>query len=263
MWFKRHIQTSGGKGIAILISAGLLIGLATIAYGFVWSPTANAKPEGPVYFLDATDGATNVHYGVAYSDGQLNGGVTYEFRTAEGVRKYLDFNRRTIEKLLQSNQSQIYALVVFNRPLPQGEFEQFVQSYGMNPYAYSLRAVAPNGMRTTIYGGPANGSLIPADTINMIAKDIQERDNTSIRGWIDVSTVISRPNLVKLMNDPRVYTVDATETLFRNSITPTKLDSAGANSDIVRAATQGDLHIQISRVSLYWSLEDLGLVGTK
>lgn len=263
MWFKRHIPTLGRVSIAIPVIAGLLVGLAAIAYGFVWSPTGSAKPDGPTYFLDETDGATNVRYGVAYSDGQLNGGVNYEFRTAEGVRKYQDFNRRTVERLLASSQGQLYALVVFNRPLPQSEFEQLVKSYSLIPYAYSLRAVAPNGMRTTIYGGPANGSLVPADTMSMIARDVQARDGTNISGWIDVSTQVGRPDLAKLINDPRVFTVDATETLLRGSITPTKLQNAGANANIVDAAARGEIHIQISRVSLFWSLEDLGLLGTK
>lgn len=261
MRFKRYKRIIVRTSITVLI-VGLGVGLLAFAYGFVQSQLASANP-GPNYFLNATDNVTGIQYGVAYSDGQLNGGVAYEFRTIEGVRKYQGFNLRTIDQLIRANQNQFYVLVIFNRPLSQGEFEQLTQTYQLIPYAYTLRAIAPNGMRTTIYGGPANGNLIPTDRINMVAKDIQERDGTTIRGWIDVSTVISGPQLIELLKDPRIYTIDATETLFRNSITPAKLINAGVSSDILQSATQGEMHIQISRVSLYWSLEDLGLVGTK
>ena len=119
------------------------------------------------------------------------------------------------------------------------------------------------GTRSTIYGGPADGNLIPADLLNLVAQDIQQRDGSTIKGWIEVSTIVKRKDLVDLINDPAVYTVDVTESILRNSITSAKLSAAGANEGTVQAYTNDQMQIQISRLPVYWFLEDYGLVDSK
>ena len=164
---------------------------------------------------------------------------------------------------MATNQNKFYALVVFNHPLSQSEFEQFVKTYALKPSTYSLRAVAPDGTRSTIYGGPADGNLIPAALLDLVAQDIQQRDGSTIKGWIEVSTIVKRKDLVDLIDDPAVYTVDVTESVLRNSITSAKLSAAGADEGTVQAYTSDQVQIQISRVPVYWFLEDYGLVSSK
>lgn len=249
--------------VGFTILAVIAVGLAVFTPIIELSPALQAQTDKPTVFLSDTDPISGVQYGLVYADGQLNGAVTYDYSSMDGILKYVAFNRRTIERLLKSQQKEFRALVVFNRPLAQPEFEQFIASYKMEPYAYTLRAVSPDGMRTTIYGAPVNGELVPMDLMNLITNDVKQRDGTALRGWIDVSAKMPRKALTKLLKDNRVYTVDLTESVMLNSITTVKLDAANASQQLLQDFARGKPSIQVSRVPLYWSLEDFGLVSSQ
>jgi hypothetical protein len=149
---------------------------------------------------------------------------------------------------------------VFNHSLSQDEFEQLVKTYALKPYAYSLRAVAPDGTRTTIYGGPVDGKLIPTDLLDMVSQDLQQRDGSTIKGWVEVSTIVQSTDLVNLLSNPTVYTIDVTETLLRNAVTFDKLQAVEVEDKVVQMYLKGQAQIQISRTPLYWFLEEYGLI---
>ena len=71
--------------------------------------------------------------------------------------------------------------------------------------------------------------------LGLVAQDIQERDGSVIKGWIELSTVAQRGDWAKLVNDPVVAVVDSTETLLRNNITAAKLSDAGVDEQTIEA----------------------------
>jgi hypothetical protein len=258
MSLKRYASTIAG-----ILAVGVLIALAILAYGVARPHLAQAKSDAPVTFVDKTDNESGIRYVIGYADGQFNGGVIFDDTSIEGVRKYVGFNQRSVRDLLTAGQTKFYVLVVFNRPLSRSEFEQFVNTYALQPYSYSIRTVAPDGMRGTIYGGPIDGNLIPDDLLNFTSKDVQERDGSTIKGWIEVSAIVGRQDLVEVIRDPLVYTVDVTETILRNSLTKSNLSAAGIDEQTIQAYLNDQSQIQMSRVPLFWFLEDYGLVSSR
>lgn len=240
---------------------GILIGLTIITVNMIQPRSAQARPDAPVVFLQEGDPVRDVQYAVGFADGSVNGSVVYDNTRVEGILNYVEFNQQTVSALLAAKQRQFYALVVFSRPLSRAEFENFASAYALRPTGYSLRARAPDGMRSTIFGGPVEGQLIPDELLKLATQDMEARDGTALTGWIDVSTVVDAKNLAQLVQDPLVYTVDVTETLLRNNITSAALSAAGADDTTLKAFHTGTLQVQMSRAPLFWFLEDLGLVS--
>lgn len=247
------------KGGVILV-VGLLVSFAVLVAGTLRTSTVDAQSNGPFTFVDETDQASGVRYWASYLDGQINGNVSIDSGNADNFRKYLEFTERQTQEVLASGQNAVYALVVFNRPLSQEELQQFVNTYDLQPLSFSLRALAPNGMRSTINGMPGDNSLVAPEILGLVAKDIYERDGSLITGWIELTTEAQSSELAKLVNDPAVAVVDSTETLLRYNITAATLSDAGANKQTIDGFANDQLRIQMSHVPVYWSLEDFGLL---
>jgi len=260
MFPNRHSHFFFASKTRTILSLVLLGGLVALAFGAIQASVAQAQSDKPIVFVDETDAATGIQYGASYADGQLNGGVLIDTTSVEGIRAYISFNLQNTHELLKTDRKLLYVHVVFNHPLSQDEFEQLVKAYALKPYAYSIRAIAPDSTRATIYGGPADGKLIPTDLLDMVSQDLQQRDGSTIKGWVEVSTIVQSADLVSLLSNPMVYTIDVTETLLRNAITFEKLQAVEVEDTVVQMYLKGQAQIQISRPPLYWFLEEYGLV---
>jgi len=192
---------------------------------------------------------------------EVYGGVTYDYFSSKGIKAYIDFNRTASREIAQRLNDSLSIKVVFSHPLSQAAFEQFVKTYHVEVHSYTMRAVDSNGMRITIAGGPEDGELVPQNLLKMVTGDITDRNSAEIKGWIEAEITTTPQDLDKMQHDPDVFVTEATYTLIYDALTPENLERAGAT----RAATEDiranrNRSVQITGPSLYWNLEDEGLV---
>lgn len=189
------------------------------------------------------------------------GGVTYDYLSTEGVEAYIAFSRTASQAIGQRSEGIVPIKVIFSHPLAQGAFEQFAQTYAVEVQSYTIRAVEPNGMRVTISGGPEGGIIVPPHLLKLVTSDITERSATEVKGWIEAVITTTPQNLARMQRDPDVFVTEAAYTLISDAFTAENLARAGATqAAIADIQAQHNRSVQITGPSLYWILEDAGLV---
>ncbi len=244
-----------------IIGAAAALGLLGV---LVLTRVGDASPRGVQLLVEQT--ANGISYAAAFDTVQqrVDGRVSYDYISAEGVKAYLDFNRSAAQQIAARPSSPVRINIVFSRPMSQAEFEQFVQSYQLTVHHYTIRAVESDGARVTIFGGPENGQLIPAAILDSVSADIKTRNAADIKGWIETEVTTTPDHLQKMLDDPAVFTTEAAYTLIYDSLTAERLTQAGASAATLQAIQANtDRTVQITHPSLYWSLEDLGMVPTQ
>lgn len=239
---------------------GLAIGLTVVSGLFLSAWRLNAMPEVPQPItLEVGDGVT---YGVAVDSETLEliAGVEYDYTSPTGIRAYVALNQEALVQLENTGVKTLQVQVVFNHPLPQADFEHFVAETSLDVESYSLRAVEANGQRVTIYGGPDGARLVPADLLDQIITDVQERGAGRLQGWITVEGTLPIANARQVSAHPDVFLLDVMETVVSRSLTREQLAETGLPRDTQRAYLTGKARPPFSRPPLFWSLEDLGLV---
>ena len=239
---------------------GLAIGLAVVSSLFLFAWRLNAMPEVPQPItLEVSDGIT---YGVAMDPEtqELISGVEYDYTSPTGIQAYITLNREALTQLENAGTKTLQVQVVFNHPLSQADFERFVAEAGLEVASYSLRAIDAGGQRVTIYGGPDGARLIPADLLNQITGDVQDRGGGDLQGWITVEGTLPTANAQRVITHPDVFLLDVMETVVNRSLTKEGLAEMGLPRDIQQAYLTGQIRPPFNRPPLFWFLEDLGMV---
>ncbi len=230
---------------------------------FDTSPRCSTTPKGETtpqpITLKVGDGIT---YGIAVDPETLEliGGVEYDYTSPTGIRAYVALNQEALVQLENTGVKTLQVQVVFNRPLSQADFERFVAEAGLEVESYSLRAVDAGGQRVTIYGGPDGARLVPADLLDQITEDVQDRGGGRLQGWITVEGTLPTANARWVVAHPDVFLLDVMETVVNRSLTKKKLAEMGLPGDIRRAYLTGQIRPSFNHPPLFWFLQDLGLV---
>lgn len=245
------------SGVAVAIFVAILLALP--------APTRFARgiPEEPQVLVEKSIG--NIKYAAAFDPVQqaVYAEMMFDYFTPEGVQEYIAFNRTFSQELAQSGRDQLHVIVHFSRPLSQEEFEALVKRYDAQVRSYFIRAVEADGWRAGISGGPVGEQLVPRDLLNMAINDMEKRNATEIKGWVEVVVTTDSANLKLMQYDPEIVLTEVSHMLIYDALTPEALRRAGASAETIRKIHRNpfeDRVVQITGPDLHWHLEDLGLV---
>lgn len=193
---------------------------------------------------------------------EVNGGISYDYLSAEGVQEYVTFNRQASQAIAQRRAGRVRVNVIFNHPLAQTEFEQFVHTYDVTVHRYRMRAVEADGTRVTISGTPESGQLVPPQYLSEVLSDIEARNAAEFKGWIEAEVTTTPAHLGLMPRDSNVFVTEAAYALIYDALTPQALRNAGATEETTRKIQDGTDRtvVQISGPPFYWLLEDASLV---
>jgi hypothetical protein len=181
-------------------------------------------------------------------EGRVNASIRYNMETTTQALNVASIHRRMAEGIIAGGIKTLEATIVFNKPLTQIDFEQFVLRMKLSTISsYTMRYVNNQGQRVTINGGPDNDMLIPQDLLATVLTDLQQHDPGSLSGWIQVEATLDSSQYRRLLRDRDVYLIDVSKSVIRLAY------KDEPNSDI--------LPIDIVAPQLYWNLEDLHLVS--
>ncbi|MBP8251795.1 MAG: hypothetical protein KAX40_05490 [Herpetosiphon sp.] len=240
----------------------LVIGLIILIVALTHSTNSVTADVERINLINKTQNSINYQ---AYFDTQqqtVYGNISYDYVTKQGVQAYLDYNRSTIETLTKRPHTTIFTNVVFNRPLSETEFIDFVKSYADNVLIYSMRSVESDGKRVTLFGAPEGNDIVPHQILDTMLRDSSEHNAALFMGWIEVKITTNSQTLAQIMADPRVFTVEVAHTLIHDELTPAKLKQRNIPEQArQRIAQGGTMDVQITAPSLYWNLEDTGFIA--
>jgi hypothetical protein len=170
--------------------------------------------------------------------------VDYDTRTVAGVLGYQKSVAARSARYAKDNAGRLIEVdVTFNKPLPVQQFNSFVEKYGLQPRDFVIRSIDPDGQRSTISGALTAGEGISQETIERMLL----ASGGTVRGVVDFRATLLGSAYPQLSADSNVFLVDALEAELKD-----KAATLRPNQD--RAA------IEYTPRSLYWFLEDLGLV---
>jgi len=115
--------------------------------------------------------------------------------------------------------------------------------------SYTLRAVDAKGIRTTIQGAPRNKELVPQMILNDVLSHAGQRaPGLTLKGVITVDVTADQTQLKQLLNDPRVFTTDVTQTVAVERV----------RAKDGKAIAQQPIHSHVVG-PLYWFMENAGI----
>lgn len=233
----------------------VLVPLILISTVFLMS-SRGSLAGNPVTLIDAQHGT--IRMSASFDPlGEVHGEVEYDYLSDKGVKEYITFSREMSQQIAQRSSGLVRIKVNFSRPLSAQEFKEFVKVYELQVHAYTMRAVEKNGMRVTISGGPDGDQLIPPHFFNLAVTDVANRNAAEFHGFIDADITTTPALLGKMQKDARVFVTEAAYTLIHDTMTPQALRQLNASEEAIQQ-TQWP-HVVIGS-SLYWGLEDYGLV---
>ncbi len=241
----------------------LLIGTLTLFFVVLYLHPSLSRDQQPVVLVNHTE--RGIHYSAAFDPiyQEINGSISYDYRSTQGVQSYIDFNHQAYTMLSDQGQNRpIYINIVFRRPLSLPEFQQFVSTYGLAVHRYRMRAVEIDGTRLTIDGAPTEGQLVPPTYWERVLQDIRAHNETQFKGWIEVEATVWPEQWARLQSASEVFVIEGTYALIYRELTPWKLRRAGATAETIRRIQRGEGWplVHITHPSLYWALEDMGMV---
>lgn len=146
-------------------------------------------------------------------------------------------HRQAIAIAKQSGRKENLVTVTFSRALSLEELEQLVKEYNVRVKFYEARAIDHQGTRVTIGLAPTKEKFLPEEFEQMLSDPQQTGAKMKCVGFIDLVGYLEVENLPRLQQDPRVFLVD-------NSADQAFIDNPKDKP----------------MPSLYWHLEDLGLL---
>jgi hypothetical protein len=209
----------------------------------------------PVTLIDSQHGTIRMSASFDPVGQQLHGEVEYDYLSDKGVKEYITFSREMSQQIAQRSGGLVRIKVNFSRPLSAQEFKEFVKMYELQVNAYTMRAVEKNGIRVTISGGADGDQLIPPHFFNLAVTDVAAA--AEFHGFIDADVTTTPALLGEMQKDARVFVTEAAYTLIYDTITPQALRQLNASEEAIQQAQWA--HVVIGS-SLYWGLEDYGLV---
>lgn len=233
---KRHIMLLSSATVLVLL--GVIMNVAHATPTMVSGPSRQGGQGGWQYqaYFDQVEG-------------RIFAEVAYPRETAAQVREYAGVQQQLAQQLIANGATSIKATIVFRHPLKQSAFERFVATNNLTDVAaYKLRFKANRGERITISGGPNATELVPQDLLSTAVNAVQEREAGALLGWVEVQATISSQSYDALLRDKSVYLVDVSEAV---------IGAAFADDEVARTASVD----VIMDSSLYWTLEDRGLVS--
>jgi len=253
-------MTNRRYNIHIIWMISVLFAIFVVLY---ISPTLG-QAQQPVVLVSHTE--KGIHYSAAFDPiyQEINGSIHYDYMSPQGVQAYIEFNKQAYAALsAPSQQRPLYINIVFRRPLSLQEFQNFVSTYGLSVHRYRMRAVEIDGTRVTIDGAPMGKQLVPPTYLERVLQDIRTRNDAQFKGCIEVEATVQPEQLTRLQNAPEVFVIEAVYGLIYKALTPSKLQRAGATAETIRRIQEGEGWplVQITHPSLYWALEDMGMVN--
>ncbi len=246
------------KSMMLVFSALVCVGAL-----FIVSQPHSGRAGQPTVILDLDDGG--VRYTASFDPmaQRVDATRNYDYLSEAGIRRYIATNQTRMEEFGQRNAGRLRVNVVFSHPLTQAEFAAFARDYDLVVHSYQMRAVERDGKRVTIAGAPYEGTLVPEQFMNMALDDIAARGAAEFKGWIETEVTTVPAQLRKMQLDKRIVVLEVGPTLVLEALTRMALRQAGATSSTMdKLQNKPDREvIQISGPSLYWGLEDIGLVA--
>ena len=231
---------NAGRSRSLIFSAIALAVLSALAY--LWLGGLNISADSPTL---ADQQETGFHYRIGAPDSlTVRIDVDYDTKTADGVLGYQKAVAARSAHYAEANTGRLIEVdVTFNKPLPMEQFNSFVEKYGLQPRDFVIRSIEPDGQRSTISGALTTGEGISQETIERMLL----ANGGTVRGVVSFRAMLLGATYPQLSADGNVFLVDALEAELKD-----KASTLRPNQD--RAA------IEYTPRSLYWSLEDLGLV---
>lgn len=173
--------------------------------------------------------------------------ISYEHTTLAGLRAFKQANLELAKQLRSTGTHSYEALVTFNRPLSLNEFTDLVAKNNLSAKTYTLRMIAPDGQRWTIFGAPEGGVLVPEERLNTQKGFILEHaQGAAFSGVVDVELSLDASQYDTLQNLEGVFLVDVTRTLAKQDTMQSMVGVA-------------ERSIYVDAPHPYWFMEDIGL----
>lgn len=214
--------------------------LATLV--FLWFGGSNISADAPV-ILDQQE--VGFRYRVGAPDAKtLRIEVDYDTQSVGGVLGYQKAVAARSARYATANSTRpIEVDVTFNKPLPLEQFNAFTEKYGLQPRDFVIRTIDPDGQRSTISGALSGDEGISQETIDRMLLS----SGGTVQGLVNFRATLVGASYAQLAADRNVFLVDALEAELKDK-------AVGLRPKQDRAA------IEYTPRSLYWFLEDLGLV---
>ncbi|HAA89020.1 MAG: hypothetical protein XD63_1665 [Thermoanaerobacterales bacterium 50_218] len=148
-------------------------------------------------------------------------------------------HKAALEAAKRTGKKDNFVTITFTQPLSLEDFEQFVSETGIKVRFYEARAIDHQGLRVGMGFSPQNGKLLPQEPeFSQMLSDPQcPGGKKKFIGIIDVVGHLEAEKFAEVQSDPRVFLVDnSCDEIF----------------------VYNPKHKYMP--SLYWKLEDLGLI---
>lgn len=256
----------------LLRKAWFLLALAVfgiLTWFLISNQRVTARPqEDGTLILSVKDEATGVSYviGVDNLNNEVNGMIEYDYNSADGLERYRLFNNQELTKILQ-NTSEVEGIpvkIIFNTPLSQAEFAEFVKQYEVAVKKYIIYMLEPDGKIATIQGSPSDKELVPAEFFNIATTSISQEYNSGAEliGWVEVDGTVQANRIPDLQTDQRIFLVDVMHFFLESKLTDSVLTEAGIAKDVRQELLELGF-AEIHQAPVVWNLYHLGLMQVK
>ncbi len=181
--------------------------------------------------------------------GKVEGIIKPNGTDATAIQSYKrESHRLSLAMANRQGKRPFNVVVTFNKPVSFERFEEVVTSSDILVKRYTIRAFGGDGDRWTIFGSPLEGVLIPSEALNFFVDQIQnETGSADVKGIISFEGTITIDSYRYLLTHPDVFLVDGLAVV------------AKTDASTYLGVLPDDIVISVS--SLYWGMEDAGLVS--
>lgn len=228
--------------LGLVLIAGMVAGL--VLFNSSSSSQASTKQKSLVKSYNGWSYRANV---VPDAPNTIDVNINYDNNSVLSLKSFIQSNKE-LEKALKQNGKTVYSgLITFNQPVSVDEFNKFAAKNKLKLGAITLRVLASNGERWTMFGTSEDGGTISSIKVAENLANLQERDKQAVLGGIiDAEVEFAASQYQELYLFKSVFLVDITPTL--------------AKQEVVTDMLNGDKYkITFNLVHPYWSMEDLGV----
>lgn len=228
--------------LGLVLIAGMVAGL--VLFNSSSLSQASTKQKSLVKSYDGWSYRANV---VPDAANTIDVNIKYDNNSVLSLKSFVQ-STKALEKNLKQNGKTIYAgLITFNQPVSVDEFNKFAAKNKLKLGAITLRVLASNGERWTMFGTSEDGVTVSTSKVTESLANLQERDKQAILGGIvDAEVEFAASQYQDLYLFKSVFLVDITPTL--------------AGQEVVTDMLNGDKYkLSFNLVHPYWNMEDLGI----
>lgn len=239
-YLKSHSRVRWLIGAALL----LLAFLAPLGVG----ATQQAAPSAPEHY-GREYGSWRYTIGRVAAHGRLDGTVSYDIATAEGVLAFARANRALAEQLAGVGGSA-EVQVTFGVPLTPEAFRAWAQGVGLTVQEADIRTYDAQGAPSTIGIFVRGDDPLPLDVLERQRAAVSAKGGPlTVGGVTNARGTVDTARLRAIAADPTVFLVDVTTTAVRRDLR----DRGVADAPSAIIVTQ----------PAYWQVETFGLGGVR